>query len=327
MVRKALHARPSRRRVAYRYLLDGRLFRFLCDPGQAASLETFRGSLEQFRHAAPGSLLDFEMTPLAVHDAIGAEPPPIVPMKFPEGPDLRAADLSMKAIEVIQKVFVNALEYQEEALGQLAAERRQRIDPAAHELFDLCVTRYLASEGWLERLQHQLIFDSLFRLRFPEPYREDAFHLFAASMLDTNPRVAGLTKVRLLRVFWDRQYERLLKKSPQAKAEIQAADRELKPRTYDDYLTWDLIHHAVLGYAGEQVQPVIAFTPDTEQVLEIRCRAHKTAFRAFLDQILEGELATVFRTDLQALKPGWLVPCREDGTLGAPISTGELPIL
>lgn len=138
-------------------------------------------------------------------------------------------------------------------------------------------------------------------------------------------RVAGLSKVRLLKVYWDRQYERLLKKSPQARAEIQAADRELKPRTYHDYLTWDLLHHAVLGYQEERlIRPLIAFTPDSEQVLETRCRAYKTAFRAFLDQIPETDLADLFRADLQALKPGWLVPCREDGTLGEAISTGEV---
>ena len=321
------HGQPSRRKVQLRYLLDGRLFRLLCDPGQAAALETFRASLVRLRLAAPGAWPALELTPLAVLDAIGGEPPPVVPMKFPEGSDLRAADLSVKAIEEIQKVFFNALEYQEEAFRQLADERRQRIDPLAQELFDLCVTRFFAREGWLKGLRAQLVLDSLFRIRFPEPFREDAFHLFTASVLNSSLRPAGFTKVRLLKVYWDRQYERLLKKSPQARAEIQAADRELKPRTYHDYLSWDLIHHAVLGYPGERVQPVIAFTPDPESVLEARCRAHKTGFRAFLDTIPESELATLFRPQLKALKPGWLVPCREDGTLGAPISTGELPIL
>lgn len=324
----ALHGRPSRRRVQFRYLLDGRLFHLLCDPGQAAALETFRASLVRSRLAAAGSLPDFEMTPLAVLDAIGGEPPPVVPMNFPEGPDLRVADLSVKAIEAIKRVFFNVREYQEETLRQLVEERRQRIDPAAHELFDLCVTRSVQSEEWLKELRSHMTLDSLFRLRFPESYREDAFHLFTASLLNRSMSVAGLSKVRLLKVYWDRQYERLLKKSPQSRAEIQAADRELKPRTYPDYLTWDLIHHAVLGYQRERmVQPVIAFTPDSEQVLETRCRAYKTAFRAFLDQLPEDDLRTLLRADLQALNPGWLVSCREDGTLGAPISTGEVRIL
>ena len=321
------HGQPNRRKVQLRYLLDGRLFRLLCDPGQTAALETFRASLVRSRLAAPGTWPALELTPLALLDVLGGVPPPVVPVQFPEGPNLKAVDLSTKALEVIQKVFGRALEYQEENFKKLADELRQRADPVAYELFDSCVTRFMSSEGWLEEPRRQMIFDALFRTRFPEPYREDAFHLFTASLLDESRRVAGSTKMRLFKVYWDRQYERLLKKNPQAKAEIQAADRELKPRTYHDYLSWDLIHHAVLGYPGEKIQPVIAFTPDSEPVLEARCRAHKTAFRAFLDTIPESELATLFRPQLRALKPGWLVPCREDGTLGVPISTGELPIL
>jgi hypothetical protein len=151
-------------------------------------------------------------------------------------------------------------------------------------------------------------------------------HLFNSFLLYNKFQISGLTKVRRLKLFWDKSLERILKKHPRERAEILAVDQEMKPRTYKDFLGWEVIHHAVLGYARKQVHPVIAFTPEPEDRLRAKCKAHKTALRAFLDEIPREELAGELRPFLRAWTPGWLVPCRADGRLEAAVSTGEIPI-
>ena len=89
----------------------------------------------------------------------------------------------------------------------------------------------------------------------------------------------------------------------------------MKPRTYKDFLGWEVVHHAVLGYLQKWVHPVIAFAPEPGDRLRARCRAHKMALRAFLDEIDPEELAGAeVQQWLGVWSPGWLVPCREDGT-------------
>ena len=151
-------------------------------------------------------------------------------------------------------------------------------------------------------------------------------HLLNSFLLDNKTQVSGLTKVRRLKVFWDRSLERILKKHPKARGEILAVDQEMRPRTYKDFLGWEVIHYSVLGYARKRVHPVIAFTPEPEERLRARCRAHKTALRAFLDEISPEELAGELRPRMRAWTPGWLVPCRADGTFETAVSTGEVPV-
>jgi hypothetical protein len=56
------------------------------------------------------------------------------------------------------------------------------------------------------------------------------------------------------------------------------------------------------------------------------CKAHKTALRAFLDEIPSEELVGELRPRMAAWTSRWLVPCRMDGTLETPVSTGEVPV-
>ena len=189
-----------------------------------------------------------------------------------------------------------------------------------------CLTRFVSRDKFEEDILDQLTFDALFTFRFSEEYKERMNHLFDSCLLNSDRQISGLTRMRRLRLFWDKSLERILKKNPQARREILAADQEMKPRTIRDFLAWEMIHYSVLGYARKRVQPVMAFTLEPEDKLRARCRAHKTALRAFLDEISQEELAGVLRPLLAAWRPGTLVPCRMDGRLEAPVSTGEVPI-
>jgi hypothetical protein len=100
----------------------------------------------------------------------------------------------------------------------------------------------------------------------------------------------------------------------------------MRLRTYKDFLGWEVIHHAVLGYARKWLHPVIGFSLEPRETLAARCKAHKTALRAFLDEIPRDELTGVLRPYIRAWTPGWLVPCRADGTLEPPVPTEEVPI-
>ena len=113
-------------------------------------------------------------------------------------------------------------------------ELRQATDPAAHELFDLCLTRFVSRDKFEEEILEQLIFDALFTFRFPEEYRERMSHLFNTFLLDNEMQVSGLTKVRRLKGFWDKSLERILKRYPRERGEILAVDQEMKPWTYKD---------------------------------------------------------------------------------------------
>ncbi|HKH50033.1 MAG TPA: hypothetical protein VKM72_35720 [Thermoanaerobaculia bacterium] len=59
--------------------------------------------------------------------------------------------------------------------------------------------------------------------------------------------------------------------------------------------------------------------PASKDRLKVRCRAYKTALRAFLDEIPRAELAKELRPRIMAWTPGWLVPCRADGTFEAAV--------
>ena len=313
----------------FRFLLDSRIFRLLCDPGQTAALESFRAALAHLRLAPAGGLPDLEMTPLAILDAIGVEPPRLTYLRyFPKGmATLEDIEVGVVIKEMIQKDFAEEPELAPEKLMWRVEALRDATDPAAHELFDLCLTRYLCREKFEESLVEQLTYDALITYRYPEEYRERMAHLFDSFLLSNMSCVPGLSRVRRLKNFWDKSLERILKKNLKARTEILAADQEVRPRTYKDFLEWEVVHHAVMGYPLKRMHPVVAFAPEPGDRLRARCRAHKMALRAFLDEIDPEELAgNALQQWMGAWSPGWLVPCREDGTLEEPISTAEEPV-
>lgn len=311
----------------FRYLLDGRLFRLLCDPGQTAALDSFRASLACLRLAPEGGLPDLEMTPLAILDVLDIEPPQFAAIPLPKSmATLKPVEVGIVLMQMIKKEFDQAAELEASNLQRRVEELREAADPASHELFDLCMARSAPIEELRDRLLEQLAFDALFTFRFPEEHRERMAHLLTSFLLNNETKVAGLTRMRLLKGFWDRSFERLLRKHPKARGEVLAVDQEMKPRTYKDFLGWEVIHYSVLGYPRKRVHPVIAFAPEPEERLRARCKAHKTALRAFLDEIPREELAGVLRPYMTAWRPGWLVPCREDGTLETAVSTGEVVV-
>jgi hypothetical protein len=305
------------------------VFRLLCTAVQTDAFDNFRAALAHLRLAPEGGLPDLEMTPLAVLDVLGVEPPRFPPLPYlPKSmATLEDIEIGMVVKEMIQKELAKAPALAPEELVWRMEALRGATSPAAHELFDRCLTRYVGRETFGEELLEQLTYDALFTYRFPEEYRERVAYLFNSFLLSNQAYVAGLSKVRRLKLFWDRSLERILKKHPKARGEILAVDQEMRPRTYRDLLEWEVVHHAVLGYPQKRLHPVIAFASQPGDRLRARCRAHKTALRAFLDEIDPEELAG---GDLQrwmgAWSPGWLVPCRDDGTLGAPISTAEVPV-
>jgi hypothetical protein len=321
--------RGGRRERPFRFLLDSRLFRLLCDPERTSALDSFRRSLAGLRLAPEGGgLPDLEMTPLAVLDALGIEPPQFPAIALPKSMErLAVTEVGILLLEQIREQFGKAPELEPSSLRRRADELRHAAVPAAHDLFDLCLTRFVSREKPQEDIVSQLCFDALFTFRFSVEYRDRMSFLFHSFLLNNETNISGLTRVRLLRGLWERSLERILKNNPRARGEILAVDQEMKPRAYKDFLAWEVIHHAILGAPQEErVHPVIAFTPEPGERLRARCKAHKTALRAFLDEISPQELRNDFRPVLRAWTPGWLVPCRMDGTFEAALSTEKVPV-
>lgn len=318
--------RGGRRERPFRFLLDGRLFRLLCEP---AALGRFRAAMAHLRLAPAGGLPDLEMTPLAVLDAMGVEPPRLPPSpSLPE--DFATLEEDIESVilikNLIQKELEQAPELEPWGLMWRVEALRDMTAPVAHELVDLCLTRFVCRDTSVEEILEQLAFDGLFTFRFPMVLRERMGDLFNSLLAFNEVPVSGLTRVRRLKGFWDKSLERILKRHPRARGEILAVDQEMRPRTYGDFLGWEVIHHAVLGYGRKRLHPVIAFSLEPEERLRAQCRAHKTALRAFLDEIDPEELRTSFRPLLRAWTPGWLVSCRGDGTVAGAISTGEVGV-
>jgi hypothetical protein len=260
---------------------------------------------------------------------IGVEPPrfPTLPYLPEDFVTLEDIEIGILVRELIQKELRKTPELEPENLRWRVEALRDAMDPAAHEVFDLCLTRFVCRDTSVEEILEQLAYDGLFTFRFPVEYRERMSHLFNSLLLFNEVPVSGLTKVRRLKGFWDKSLERILKRHPRAREEIQAVDQEMRPRTYRDYLGWEVIHHTVLGHGRKRLHPVIAFSPEPEERLRARCRAHKTALRAFLDEISPEELRNELRPLLGAWTPGWLVSCRGDGTVEGAISTEEVGVL
>lgn len=315
--------------LPYRYLLDSRLFRILGTSGPMAALDRFRASLARHRLSPEGGLPALAMTPLAFLDAVGVDPPQLETFSLPQNVT-RSGESSLITgfvVAMAKELLGKAPELQAEALQKRVEELRQKTHPAAHDLFDLCLTGFLSRPKFAEEIHTHLAFDFLYRYQFPDALREDMFDFLAVSLFAAGETVPGVSKMRIVKAYWDRSYERLLKKHPGARAEIQALDREIKPRTYRDYLEWEVVHHSILGYGvGEQDHPVAAFTLESEETVRARCSAYKSALRAFLDEIGREELETTFRSKLKAWKPGLLAPCRKDGAFDVVLATGELPV-
>lgn len=68
----------------------------------------------------------------------------------------------------IQREFEKAPELEPARLRQRVDELRQTTDPAAHELFDLCLTRFVTLDKFEEDTLEPLIFDAFSTFRFPE---------------------------------------------------------------------------------------------------------------------------------------------------------------
>lgn len=325
LVRRRLRGRSV---DAVRSLIDSRLFRLLCAPGEEAALAGFRASAARAGLAPSDGLPPLELTPLAFLDAIGVEAPQ--PDPFPLPPSVLKSGESLMATSVVVKLieerFREAPELKPDALRKQAEELRGATEPAAHELFDLCVTRVVSAEGFVDPIIRQLSFDFVYRFPFPEVLREEVFEFLCASLFAAGETVSGLSKMRTIKVLWERAYPRLLKRNPGAREEVQALDRVMRLRVRKDFLAWEVIHHAVLGFAVEEgFQPVTAFTLEPEAEAEVRCIAYKSALRAFLDQISPDDLAKI-RPKLDAWRPGAVVPCQEGGTFASPVPTGDLPI-
>jgi hypothetical protein len=321
--------RRSRRELPVRYLLDSRELRFLCLPGRTADLDRFRASLAAHGFSPGGALPAFELTPFGFLEVIGVEPAPYETFRLPPNVIKTGESVLISGFvaQMAKEHFAKSAPLQASALRSRVEALRERVDPAAHELFDLCLTRFVSREGFESEIHGHLAFDHLYRFQFPLALHEQMFDFLAASLFAAGESVSGLSKMRIVKTVWDRSYERLLKKHPGRRAELQALDREMRLRTFKDYLDWEVIHHSILGLAaGNRAHPVAAFTPDPEETVQARCIAYKSALRAFLDQISQEDLVNTLRPRLKAWQPGFLGPCKEDGAFDTVISTGELPV-
>lgn len=324
----ARRRRRGRIESTFRYLLDSRLFRLLVTPGQAGALDSFRASLARHGLLIEGDPPPLELTPLGFLDALGIEPPQIEILPLPQ--NVIKTEESFMITGFVAKLAKDAIakapDLQADALRKRVEELRENTDPAAHGLLDSCMARFVSRQGFEDRLHGHLAFDFLYRYRFPEVCREDIFEFLAASLFAAGESVSGLSKVRIIKALWDRSYEKLLKKYPATREKIQALDREMRLKTFKEYLDWEVVHYAVLGSDGEPIRPVMSFSPDPEETLKARSSAYKSALRAFLDQINHEELATTLKPRLNAWKPGLLIPVLEDGSIETVVSTGHLPV-
>jgi len=325
----ALPERRGRKELPVRYLLDSRTFRLLCTPGRTDGLDGFRASLAAQGLSPGGSLPAFELTPFGVLAALGVEPAPFETFRLPPNVIKTGESVLVSGFvaQMAKDHFAKTPDLQAAALRRRVELSRETVDPEAYELFDLCLTRFVSREGFESDIHGHLAFDFLYRFQFPMALHEQMFDFLAASLFAAGESVSGLSKVRIVKAIWDRSYERLLKKHPGRRAEIQALDREMRLRTFKDYLDWEGIHHSILGFtARNRAHPVAVFIPEPEEALKARCTAYKSALRAFLDQINHEELVTTLRPRLKAWQPGFLGSCKEDGTFDAVISTGDLPV-
>jgi hypothetical protein len=321
--------RRGKGEAAVHYLLDSRLFRLLRAPGREKMLESFRESLVRHGIAPEGSLPLLELTPLGFLAGLGIEPPAFDPFPLPPSV-LKSGEHSMAAAVLVKlagEKFRGAPAIKPEQLEKRIEELKQKSSPAAHELIDLCTTRLLSTGGFTERIYNQLSLDYLYKFPFPEMLREEMFEFLCASLVAAGETVAGLSKMRSVKMIWDRAYEQLLRGNPGARGEIQALDREMRLWNRKDFLEWEMVHHAILGQGAskDRIHPVTAFTLASAERLKVRAIAYKTALRSFLDQIGHDDLVKM-RPQFEAWKPGRLVPCHEDGTFDAPVATGDLPI-
>jgi hypothetical protein len=321
--------RRGRGESTVRYLLDSRLFRLLRAPGREKMLENFQASLVHHGIAPEGSLPALELTPMGFLAGLGVDPPAFDPFILPPSV-LKSGEHSMAAAVLVKlagEKFRGAPAIRPEQLEKRIEELKQKSDPAAHELIDLCTARLLATGGFTEQIYNQLSLDYLYKFPFPEVLREEMFEFLCASLVAAGETVAGLSKMRSVKMIWDRAYEQLLRGNPGARGEIQALDREMRLWNRKDFLEWEMIHHAILGQGSlnDRIHPVTAFTLASPEKLKARAIAYKTALRSFLDQIGHDDLVKM-RSQFEAWKPGLLVPCQEDGTFEAPVPTGDLPV-
>jgi hypothetical protein len=321
--------RRRRRQVRVHYLIDSRVFRQLCLPGREATLAGFRASLSRQGFVdGEGRLPPLELSPMGFLAALGVDPPrfDIIPLppETAKGSEYLAAMTTV--LKLVEPKFREFSELKPDALRKRVDDLRQTTSPEALDLFDLCVTKVAARDGFHDPVVRQLAFDYLFRYPFPDHLREEVLQFFFASLFAAGESVAGMSKMRAVKTLWDRAYPRLLKAHLTLRAELQALDREMKLRSRKDFLGREVIHHAILGYETEDgFNPVTAFAPESEEKIRKRCIAYKSALRVFLDQITPDDLAKI-SFKIEDWKPGAVASCQEDGTFECPVGVGDLPV-
>jgi len=202
------YLKPRRRRqIENRFLLDSRVFRHLCAPGKEPALAAFRASLAAHGFVSKeGSLPRLELSPLGLLAALGIDPPRFEPVPLPpdavkSGEYLTAMTLVIKLIE---PKFRESSDLQTDVLTKRAEDLRETVSPEALDLYDLCVSEIAAREGFRDPIVRQLAFDYLFRYSFPDHLREEVFQFFCASLFAAGESVAGLSKMRAVKVLWER---------------------------------------------------------------------------------------------------------------------------
>lgn len=323
-----LRRRGRRGEVPVRYLLDCRLFKLLSAPGGERALESFRASLADHGLAAGDGLPPLELTPLTFLEAIGVAPPQVPTCPLPSSllKSGQHVDASAVVRLVAEDQFKESPEIQPDQLRKRVEELRSEVPEEGHDLFDLCLTRFVARDGFEEAIYKALAYEYLFKFPFPEVLREGVFNFLGATLFDTRLRLPGSCKIRIIKTFWDQGYERLLRANVGARGEIQALDRELRLRSRLDHLAWECILPSILGHPGEAgSQEVKAFVLGSAGRSATRCIAFKTTLRSLLDQLSVESLAGL-RSTFEDWKPGALVSCREDGTFEAVLGTGDLPV-
>lgn len=293
------------------YLLDNNIYSILRrTPG---AFRKFNATIRE-TGIIPTNDVKLRMTTSSIIEAVGVtlkDPEINIPSNIIKG---TVSDIFSYLLKTAKTYFESAI-IKNDFIEKATIESAFTI-PEAKELEEKCVWKPLSSNNFEKLLAQDLALDFAFKFDFPNRMDYDLHDKFFVNALFTDfELIAGVSKFRLAKKFWDKHHQKIRKVNSHQLDTIDEINKSLKLKKFQDFLDCDIVHFVTVGdYVQKTFRPTVAFTTDEGQVIVNRVMAYKT-YIDYLKENLDENLKTIFTPTIEKWRQGILVFCNPDGTI------------
>ncbi|WP_175107478.1 hypothetical protein [Pararobbsia alpina] len=300
------------------FLLDTNLFRLACKSSNGAFIIQLNSELGRYPYLKNDDITAFKMTPFGLLEYLGIVPPkaPIISIPSSVASSKSGTVIAGHVIKEAKKFYVARPELSVEHLSKKCEERKY-VDPAAIDLFDICVEHPLRSESVERTIINALAFDYLYKYVFSENLLRNVLPFLFASFFLDDAQSSSVSKFRLSKRLWDKG-KAFRKNAPDEQAGIsfEELDKAMQIKNQQDYLDGDIVHFVAYGMSHEGQQcRVVAFTCDDNATVANRVIVHRN-IGELIYAACEPDMKQRFE-QVVSRQAGYVVTCDSTGRFTA----------